>query len=281
MFAPTWLDEEVREHAEAMAAEAGVSVHRYLLAWEAYRGSIIFVESKGNKKPSDIDPDDDAYVSIYEELGAHAVCSSDRHISRMGASTIDRNVIITLRDYSRAASWQYTVQYGSLIAVGASWHVLVASLRMLAGMAEFIRSSPAWVKCLLLASAVALIAHPRSRAWLVKNAQTIGGSLRVAATETGEVLVQLGAQAALQTQHAHEALSKVERQLPKRSIPLRVLARAVCVTQRRPMSLDEIERRLLATGYQTRAKQFRSYLRRVLRECEDFVEVVGGWTCTH
>ncbi|MBN2315134.1 MAG: hypothetical protein JXM79_14485 [Sedimentisphaerales bacterium] len=277
VFAPTWLDQEMLEHAEEFAAKIGVSVDRYLQAWEEYRGIVSLVQPKNNELNSEIDPDDTPYVSVYEEFGAHAVYSNDHHISRMGAFTINSEVIVTLKNYSRAASWQYTIQYGGIVAIIVSWQVLVVSLQMLVGIAKFIRSLPVWTKALLLACGIALIAHPSSRSWLIKTARRIGGPLQSATVKTGRIAIRLGAEAIIKTEQAHEALSEVKGCFDNRRVPLRVLVIALCATEQRPFSLDEIERKVLANGYQTRAKDFRSYLRRKLRESKELVQTSDGW----
>jgi len=263
-IAPSWLDQEVREHAGEMAARAGVSVEQYFLEWKKYRTSIIFVQPKGIGRGSEIDPDDVPYVSTYYKFGAHAVYSKDHHITQMGARTIDEQVIVTLRDYSRAASWQYTIQYGGITVTILGWHTLIASLHILGGIARFVRSSPRWVQGLLLAGGVALIAHPSSRAWLAETTRRFASSLRAGASETIRVGIQLGAQAALKQQEAHEALAQIDGSLKNRRIPLAVSVRVLCLNEQRPLSLDEIEHEVLANGYHTKAKDFTRYLRRVL-----------------
>jgi len=55
-------------------------------------------------------------------------------------------------------------------------------------------------------------------------------------------------------------------------------ARAVCLAARSPLPLVEIERRIRADGYVTRAQNFGTYLRRVLRTSGQFQESSpGGW----
>lgn len=278
-IAPSWLDQEVREHADEMAAKAGVSVEQYFLEWKKYRTSIIFVQPKGIGQGSEIDPDDVPYVSTYHKFGAHAVYSKDHHITQMGARTIDEQAIVTLRDYSRAASWQYTIQYSGITITILGSHMLIPSLHILARMARFVRSLPRWVKGLLLGGGVVLIAHPSSRAWLAETTRRFGSSLRAGASETIRIGIQLGAQATLKQQEAHEALARLEGSLKDRRIPLAVLVRALYLNEQRPLSLYEIEHKVLANGCHTRAKDFTSYLRRVLRESGDSVQVDGRWTC--
>ncbi len=278
LIAPTWLDQEVHEHAEENAAAAGVSTREYLLAWKAYSASICFLRTKDSARIPQVDRDDVAYVSVYQDVGAHAVYSGDHHVARMGARTIDQDVIITLRDYSRDAAWQYAIQYGAVAAVIASAQLLLASLQMLAGMARLVRSMPTSVKVLALAGGVGLLVHPRSRAWLANQARRAGSTLQVVGGKTARIALQLGAEATLKAQRAREALSKVENRFERRRLPLQVLVLTICLKEDRPLSLEEIERRALENGYRTRAKDFKAYLRRVLRESEDLAEVQTGWT---
>jgi predicted nucleic acid-binding protein len=279
LIAPRWLDEEVHEHLEEWAAEAGVSANKYLSAWERYRQSIAFVQPKGKGKSGEVDPDDAPYVEAYRQYAAHAVYSSDSHIPQMGAPAVDQQVIVTLRDYSRAASWQYTIECSGILVTAAGWHTLIALLEMLAGVASLARRLPKVIQVSLLACAVGLIAHPRSRAWLTDKAQKVGNCLGTVGADAGRFAVRLGAEAILKAEEADNALSKVEACLVPARSSLRVSVYLLCLKEQRPLTLEEIEDRILATGYQTRAKDFRGYLRRILRESKDFAQIDGAWGC--
>ena len=53
-------------------------------------------------------------------------------------------------------------------------------------------------------------------------------------------------------------------------------ARLICLISKQPLSLPEIGRRMRSEGYSSRSKHFVRYLRRVLRESKQFVEVSPG-----
>lgn len=53
-------------------------------------------------------------------------------------------------------------------------------------------------------------------------------------------------------------------------------ARAVSIFARRPMSIDEFERRVRQDGHIPRSSNVRTYLRRVLLRAPDFVQVSAG-----
>jgi hypothetical protein len=50
-------------------------------------------------------------------------------------------------------------------------------------------------------------------------------------------------------------------------------ARSICLVSKEPLSTLEIERRMRREDYSTRSQDFARYLRRLLRESEQFVEV--------
>src|SRR6202022_2076616 len=53
-------------------------------------------------------------------------------------------------------------------------------------------------------------------------------------------------------------------------------AREICVVEKKPLTLLEIEARIRAAGYVTRSPHFANYLSRVLRSSRAFVEVSRG-----
>jgi hypothetical protein len=68
------------------------------------------------------------------------------------------------------------------------------------------------------------------------------------------------------------AFSKVKRRT------LRQFIFVVCAMARKVLTIADIMKRVLAEGHRTRAKRFRSQVRRCLKTDSRFVETPNGWT---
>jgi hypothetical protein len=80
--------------------------------------------------------------------------------------------------------------------------------------------------------------------------------------------------------NAAKALEGVEQTLPPiRRIPLKTIAISVCLAAGTPLTLSEIQRRVLLNGYKTKSKYFTTYLRRIMIKDERFILYKDGcWT---
>jgi hypothetical protein len=75
-------------------------------------------------------------------------------------------------------------------------------------------------------------------------------------------------------QGAIETYAEVQSVLPRlRHRTAMQCARSICLVSKELLSTLEIERRMRREGYSTRSQDFARYLRRLLRESEQFVEV--------
>lgn len=85
----------------------------------------------------------------------------------------------------------------------------------------------------------------------------------------GEIIIEFSR--AQQT--AAETYKEIQGALPKSGRSTAVQrARLICLVSGEPLSIREIERRMLQQGHRTRSRDFARYLRRVLRESGEFVE---------
>jgi hypothetical protein len=130
------------------------------------------------------------------------------------------------------------------------------------------------VQLAIMAAGIVAVAHPKSREKLA------AGWKWVKKTVTPPVL-QAIADVAIQVMEAtkteNDTWRRLQESLPasrKRSALMH--ARAICLTAKAPLSLAEIERRMRAAGYVTRARNFGTYLRRVLLTSGQFQESSPG-----
>ena len=275
-YAPKALLVEIKKYLPAIAAENGVSEERVQQTWEEYRAILRFYEPEPTPHVKDApvpvaDPKDVPYAELWRQLGAAGVYSRDNHLSAMGVPIVTEDVVTSLRAFSRAASVGLTIKVGGtlfLIVSGGS----VLGLAQLLGRA--VMRLPRSVQVALAGLIVAILLHPRGRARLAEFIRRGSNALSTAATALGPVVANLGdaeTKARAAWEHAHAKLPPIRR----RSVL--TCARAVCAAAERPLSVAEIERAVRNAGHVSRARSFRTYLRRVMRADQRFVETMPGW----
>ncbi|MGP8173974.1 MAG: PIN domain-containing protein [Terracidiphilus sp.] len=276
-YAPEFLESEIKEHEEEIAAETASSVADVRREWQEFRALLHFY-SPSLQSVNLIDPvdkDDLPYVAASKELGL-PIYSEDRHHPQMGAPVICISIDTHLRDYARNSSIRVGVAVGSFFFAEISFDAIVAAYRLVRhGVKRFRRLHPA-LQIAIVGAAVVAVAHPKSRAKLLSTWQSIkclAASTLIPAT--ADLLVQYDEAMRIVDANYHEIQCT---RPPERKRSLLMHARTVCMTAKRPLSLIEIERRVRAEGYSSRSGVFRSYLRRVLRSNGQFVEVTpGSW----
>ena len=76
---------------------------------------------------------------------------------------------------------------------------------------------------------------------------------------------------------AHRTKREIESILPPtKKVSALVYARRICIVAESPISSDEIVRKMRSAGYVSRGKRPADYLRRVLRQSGEFIELWGG-----
>lgn len=153
-------------------------------------------------------------------------------------------------------------------------HLLCALWRMLKSALRWFDELPTAIQFAIVAAGIVAIAHPKTRAKLQSTWQLVKSIASPAVLQAIEdVAVQFGEA----TQSADAAHEDIQRSLPaprRRSALMH--ARAVCLMAKGPVTVMEIERRIRAEGYISRAKDCSSYLRRVLAASDQFRQVSPG-----
>jgi predicted nucleic acid-binding protein/uncharacterized protein (DUF983 family) len=133
LYAPDYLDEEVREKIPEVAERNNVAEDELYSEWEGYKSYIDFQKVSDKKlevagrEIDVIDSEDLPYIAFQVDLET-AVVSDDDHVQEMGEAVLIDGVR-GLREYSRAASVKYHITMaGTLVgilsfkALGAVWN---------------------------------------------------------------------------------------------------------------------------------------------------------------
>jgi hypothetical protein len=143
-----------------------------------------------------------------------------------------------------------------------------------------IANLPPGVQLALLAGAVVVGAHPRSRRALSTFASKREAKLRDPAHVVLCILQALMEQLGTAEQQVWLKQEILERYIPRAAKkPLRSVARSVCLGAGHALTVDELTRGVFRAGYESSSAQFKYYLLRVLSQSEDFVcTPEGRWT---
>jgi hypothetical protein len=180
-----------------------------------------------------------------------------------------------LREYARATSVLVGVKVGSGFALVCGFEAIAAVAKVIA---DVIRRMPPALQIVVGLLAAAFLIHPQSR-------EKIFGWLKdgLAFVERAKpfflALAEDFAEATVAAQSAEKTIRATIPPLRRTRVPVVVVARQVCLRAGEPLSLPEIQSRVLRAGYSTRSRTFPAYLKRILRTNHEFVEVSAGlWT---
>lgn len=274
--APIFLRQEIEKYLPRIAGEEGVSAEAAYTEWERVQRIIRFYAPTGDGAEfALIDPKDSPYALTARELDADFVRTTDPHFERMGVPAIGPDADQLLRDYARSTSVLVTVKLGSGLALTFGIQAFVEAIRVIT---EMFRKLPPAAKLILGALLAFALLHPTSREKLIQGLKKIWERLR----ETKPVLVSISQGAVKQLAEAAQTSSTTRKVIQSK---LRVRgkqtalshARLIILRSERPLSADEIARRIFATGYSSRSKNFTAYVSRLLREDGRFVKADGLW----
>jgi len=274
-LAPYKLRDEVLRHIPRLAEERGISEESLRRAWLEYQLRINFVDVgpiSDEEAASAVDPDDLPFVYLYRKVNADAVVSGDRHIRAMGAHSIGPGLMIHIRDYARSRAPEVTLRAGTFmvtIPIVAGAHALV---KLVTRAAKVVAKLPPGVHLMMLASALAVSAHPRSRRALAVFASERMVRLKDPARALFSALQILMEQLSAAEEQVWLKQDLLERSIPRGAKgPLWSVARSVCLEAGDALTVEDLARGVLRTGYESSSDQFKYYLLRVLRQSGHFV----------
>ena len=278
-LAPSFLEQEIKDHIAEIAARANVPVSCAVEEWQKFRSCLHFYDPEPVKQPDPncIDPDDLPYKWVCEQLGAHAIYSTDNHFKKMSVPLISVQLDLTVRDYARANSERLTIHLGTTFSLAIGFRVLTALCKT---CMQMLKNLPSEVRAILLAGAFIAVAHPKLRSKGIKLFRSAFGQIDNLRPALGQAFIGLLIQAAMAESTAARTGAEIQSLLPPpRKLPAIVIARSVCLVNKEPLSLREIEEHMAKGGYVSKSQNFRAYLRRLLRKDERFIEVSPGqWT---
>ncbi len=278
-FAPLALEHEIQEHLPEIAERGKVPVSRVLLEWESFKVHLHFYEPEPptQSQAGCPDPDDLPYKLLCEQLGAHAVYSRDSHLRDMSVPVIWVQVDLLARDYARASAVRLTLFTGTTFSAVIGFGALMAFVQACRACLRTLGQLPTALKLLIAAGALLVILHPKLRAKVAELFQSMARQFNEVKPALGEVLSDLLTELAEADTTAKKTYAEIQSHLPiAKKRPVIVMARTICLVNKEPLSLEELEMRIRAEGYVTKSQNFRAYLRRVLRKDKRFTEVSPG-----
>jgi predicted nucleic acid-binding protein len=270
VFAPPFLVEEVEKHLEKWSRQLKVPVHRITAEWKLYQEGLVFchevpVSTEPARRLAARDPKDLPYVNLAANLSAEAILTADKDIIEAGSPTADSAVVLDLREYARNQSVVVTITAGSATGVLLFVQALMALGRLL------VRSVVGLILS-LAAGALLYVLHRKEKSKVGSSSFTrIWKMFKDSVNTLLRMLEQSHNGAKLRWNRLMTAFSKAKRRT------LRQFVFAVCAIARRALTIIEIVTRVLAEGHRTRAKRFRSQVRRCLKTDRRFVETPKGW----
>ncbi|HET9180868.1 MAG TPA: hypothetical protein VFP59_01940 [Candidatus Angelobacter sp.] len=268
---------EIEEHLGEIATQTGATIEQAEAEWEKVQQLLNVYEPRIRSGPqAAVDPDDLPYKHASEDLGI-PVYSSDRHLRGMHGPVITICLDITARDYVRSASVTLGGLAGTVTTATVAVGALLAFWNLLRALFERVLQLPKPAQALLAGVLAAALIHPKSRtkllSWLragyhgaAKLKPEVLNMLAHAIQEFGTAMMTLRKSG----QEIRSALPKQK----KRSALMHL--RAIIATSKEPMSVADLELQMKRQGYVSRAQNFRPYIRRVLRNSDQFSEVTPG-----
>jgi hypothetical protein len=274
-FAPTFLDCEIEEHVVDIAEATRAGIGDVQREWQDFRKLLHFYSPKQSAQlggPKAVDPDDLPYIAIANELGL-PIYSEDRHYRQMQAPVISILIDETAQAYARSSSVRIGVTMGSTFTVTVSFEAMVAAFRGLKRLAGRFRNLHPGIQLAIISAVIAAVAHPKSQSKLA----SVWERTKRAAPALLSTIADIATQIAEAKQTEADASKRLQDSLPMRKRRSALMhARVVCVAARTPLSLAEIEKRIRADGYVSRARNFGLYLRRVLLASGQFQKLDTG-----
>ncbi len=216
LHAPRWLDTEMVESTIPKVAKKKKIPEPVLLAlWSDYKQQIVFDETLSMPEenlPDGLDAKDVPYVSLQKSIEAVAVLSRDVDLEALGGKTVKLQFVLSLREYARSATRAISLKVGGTFVAAISIGALVELVK---GVGAALSRMPDLMKIMLIAAAVTVIAHPRSRQKLMAGLQGVGEFL----VEAWPLVEELIDHATESQKRADGALENAETYLAKANQP--------------------------------------------------------------
>ncbi len=275
-YAPNTLRQEVERHIPQLASDLRVNEEQVWEHWRDYQASIHFLNAPSSPQPERLrDPTDEPFIYVYAIVGAEAILSSDKDLQDSTARVVNLDVVLSLRDYSRAAAPEMTIKLGGAVILVAGIQTIRLAVDGLRAIYRGFARLRLEVKAVVLVLGVLAAAHSKTRTAIADALRSMSARAIQAAALLAPVLASLGSDLGLQQERAQGSWEAAGFSGGPRR-PARLVAYAVCLAASEPLPVDVIELRMRAAGYKSAARRFRPYLLRVLRSDPRFTEVQPG-----
>ena len=276
--APVFLKAEIREHLADIAFDVGVTIAEAEAEWEKVQRHVHFYEPQSVVTPEIevVDRDDLPYKFASDELGL-PVYSRDHDFRSMNVPLIAVCLDLTARKYARAASVTMGIAFHSTMTVTFALEAMAGFCRMVTSLFTVLTRLPKWIQFAAAGVLVGLLIHPKSRAKIISGIKAVYNGATKMKPEMLSGLAWLMEEFADAVVIEQETGTELRAALPKTRKRSAIMhARTIFVTSKEPLSLAELENRMKIQGYSSQARDFKGYLRRVLRKSEQFLETSSG-----
>lgn len=277
-FIPRFLDDEIAEHAQEIGERFGKTAKEVRAAYLEFRLRLRPYDPLEAEDPvaAKIDPDDVVYKRVFEELGADAVLTQDKHFRKMNVPSVGR-LPRALRDYARSSSVQIGIACGSGFVLVLGFGSLKGACAVVDGLFSVMGRLPDWAKFLLAVSVVALIVHPASREKLMEQWTRFRGWMISLAPTLGPILGEIAVAYVKANDHAKTMTSELQQILPQTRPKTAIqLIRLILLMSDAPLSVADIAARMRGEGFSDEDENLSLRIEEKLRASVQFIEASKG-----
>ena len=277
LIAPNFLRVEIQKYLAEIAEETHRTLPEAEEEWKLFAAKLRFYQPSSTVPTGEVvDPKDLPYKIASDELGL-PVYTRDAHLDRMNAPVLSLCIDLACRDHARASGVTLGVTMGSGVSVTVGIKALCEAVKGIRILFEGFRRLPVWVQAGIAGAITLAAAHPKSRAKITQLCGSAWGLASEMKEPLFKVLMAVMEQLAAAQLEGKRTRNEIQAALPQTKKATALLfAKRICVACGEPTSIGEIAHRMRIAGYVSRAKDFESYLRRVLRASRQFVEVSPG-----
>ena len=277
-FIPRFLDDEISEHAQEIGERFGKSAEEVRAAYLEFRSRLRCLRRAGSGRSvaARIDPDDVLYKRVFEELGADAVLTQDKHFRKMNVPSVGR-LPRALRDYARSSSVYIgiTSELGLVLVLG--FGSLTGACAVVDRLLSAIGRLPDWAKFLLAVSVAALIVHPTSRKKLMEQWTRFREWMISLAPTLGTILREIAVAYVKANDHAKTTASELQQILPETRPKTTIqLIRLILLMSDAPISVADIAAQMRGEGFGDEDENLSRDIEEELRASLQFIEASKG-----
>jgi predicted nucleic acid-binding protein len=275
-FAPENMRAEIAEKLPILAAKWRISLSQLRAEWDSYLPLLNFCAASAlevHQEGADFDalrqrdPNDIPFLAAAQAVGATAVLTYDKDFGSRGTRAATPDIVVDLRDYARAKVVALQIKAGGGLVAIPLTGAFVGMGKGLVALGRLIANAPSWLKVLLLGGSILLFLHPKSRSAIFGGVRKARGVAADFIDTAAPIMLGLMEEVRRAEEIAGAAWSRSEGRLPEsRRATLRQLTYAVCVAAGRPLTAEQIQRKVLAHGYAPKGPGHKRYLQRVLRD---------------